>query len=278
MHKRIALTIVLASFYFNLTASIPDRPTAGQGAALGQTWISLNSTWSGLQNQAALAWQQSYWFGAHHENRFLVKELGLSSVGGIIPTSTGTFGLNVSHFGYSQFNITRAGLAFGMKLSTKFSAGVGLNVHHMQIAGDYGAKNAYTAEGGLLYMPTDKLVLGAYLFNPTRSSLDDQQSLPTLFGFGVSYLPVNNLMLVLQVDDDTENKPAVRGGVEYRALNNFAIRVGYSSGNPEGFTGGFGWNIRSIQIDLSFGYHRVLGYTPQLSVAYCFGRRNDNLP
>lgn len=278
MQKRIAVILISITIFTKANASVPDKPTGGRGAALGQTGISLNSPWSGMQNQAALAWQNNYWVGIHHENRYLVKELGLSAIAGIIPTNSGNFGINVSHFGYNQFSITRAGVAYGMKLSEKFSAGVGLNIHHMQIAGDYSNKNAYTVEGGLLYMPIEKLTIGAYIFNPTHSSLDEQQSLPSLLGLGITYLPSNKLTLVLQVDDDTENKPAIRGGVEYKALNNFSVRLGYSSGNPEGLTGGFGWLIKGIQADLSFGYHRILGYTPQLSISYQFGQKTEKLP
>ncbi|MGE0076945.1 MAG: hypothetical protein AB7S48_03705 [Bacteroidales bacterium] len=277
MHKRTVL-LILVLFYTTLKASVPDKPTGGQGTALGQTWISLNSYWSSLQNQAGLAWQSNPWIGVHHENRFLINELSLSEIGAILPTSSGNFGFNISHFGYSQFNVTRGGFLYGMKLSENFSAGVGFNYHHLQIAGDYARKNAYTVEGGILYMPTEKLVLGAYLFNPTHASLDNQQSMPSLFGFGVSYLPTSKITMVLQVDDDTERKPVVRGGFEIEALKGFALRLGYSSGNPEGITGGFGWLVKNIQVDLAFGYHQVLGYTPQLSVSYRFGRRNDKLP
>jgi opacity protein-like surface antigen len=276
MNKRIALIVTLITLHIGLKASVPDRPVAGSGAALGLTGISINSTWSTLQNQAALAWQNDYWVGIHHENRYLVKELGLSAIAGIIPTSTGTFGVNLSHFGYSQFNVTRACIAYGMKFSDKFSAGVGLNLHHLQIAGDYENKNAYTVEGGLMYMPTSKLTLGAYVFNPTRSSFDEQQSLSPILGLGISYFPSEKVMLALQVDDNTETKPAIRGGVEYSPIKNIAVRLGYSSENPQGLTGGFGWSIKQIQVDLSFGYHSVLGYTPQLSVSYCFAKQKVN--
>jgi len=275
MNKRIALITLIFTLHTGLKASVPDRPIAGSGAALGQTGIAINSSWSSMQNPAMLPWQKHYWAGIHHENRYLTQELGLSSIGAIIPTNPGTFGISISHFGYNQFNTTRAGISYGMKFSEKFSAGVGLNFHHLQIAGDYSNKNAYTVEGGLFYSPIEKITLCAYIFNPTNTSFNEQESLPSALGFGLTYIPSKKILLVLQIDDDTENKPAIRGGVEYKAINNFSIRLGYSSGNPEGLTGGFGWFIKGIQADLSFGYHRVLGYTPQLSVSYQFGKKTD---
>ena len=277
MNKRIAVITVIFTLHIGLKASVPDRPVAGSGAALGQIGIAINSPWSSMQNPAMLAWQKLYWIGIHHENRYLTQELGLSSIGATIPTNPGTFAISISHFGYNQFNTTRAGISYGMKFSEKFSAGIGLNFHHLQVAGDYSNRNAYSVEGGVLYIPAEKITLSAYIFNPTRASLNEQESMPTIFGFGFTYVPSNKLTLVLQIDDDTENKPAVRGGVEYKALNNFSVRLGYSSGNPEGLTGGFGWFIKGIQADLSFGYHRVLGYTPQLSVSYQFGKKSDKI-
>ncbi len=273
MDKRIALIVAILILHVELKASVPDRPVAGSGAALGFAGMPINSPWSVFQNQAVLAWQDNYWVGVHHENRYLVKELGLSAIAGIIPTSTGNFGVNLSHFGYSQFNVTRACIAYGMKFSDKFSAGVGLNLHHLQIAGDYENKNAYTVEGGLMYMPISKLTIGAYVFNPTRSSLDEQQSMPPILGLGVSYFASEKIMLALQIDDNTETKPAIRGGVEYSPIKSIAVRLGYSSENPQGLTVGFGWSIKQVQVDLSFGYHSVLGYTPQLSVSYCFAKQ-----
>ncbi len=276
MSGRVVTTMAILMLFSTAKASIPDKPTGGQGAAMGQAWVALNDSWAGFRNQAALAVNHNFWAGIHHENRFLTSELGLSTLGFLIPVSPGTFGIDISHFGYSQLNTTRIGLSYGMKFSEKFMAGIGLAYHRMQVAGEYKDRNAFTVEGGILYAPVEKLTLGAYIFNPTRSSFDDSQSLPPIIGAGATFRPSQKVVLTLQVDDNTESSPNVRGGLEFTATKNFCFRLGYSSGNPEGLTGGFGWMVKDINFDLSFGYHRILGYTPQLSVSYCPGSKKNS--
>lgn len=262
----LALSLLLSE---KLWASIPEKPIGGVGAGMGNVWIvSTSSKWGGLGNQAALAYNREFWVGLNHENRFLVKELGYSTLGVQLPVTPGTLGFSISHFGYSSFNTTQVGLSYGMKLSKSLAAGVGLAYHYLQVMGDYKSKSAYTVEGGIIYTPVDKLTVGAYFFNPTGSSFTETETLPPLLGIGLAYAPTNSLSLMVQVDDDTETSPSLRVGVEYFAVKQLAVRVGYSTGNLQGMTFGLGWNIKQLSVDFSMGYHSVLGFSPQLSIGY----------
>lgn len=252
------------------------RPAAGQAAALGNSSVSLAGPWCGFTNQASLAYQRQFWVGAHHENRFMITELGSSMVGFTVPVKPGTFGVDVSHFGFSDFNTSRVGLGYGMYLGKCFTAGVGLAYSRMQLPADYRSANAFTVEGGVHYMPTEKLTIGFYVFNPTSSNFDDLGDLPTLMGVGVTYSPSARVMIVVQVDDDTHRSPAVRCGLEYRVMNRTALRLGYSAASPQGITAGIGFPIQSFDIDLSLSHHQILGFTPSLSVAYLFSNKEHD--
>lgn len=254
------------------------RPVSGAAAAMGSSSFSLTGMWNGFINQASLAYQRRFWVGAHHENRFMLSELGSSMVGVVIPVKPGTFGLDVSHFGFSNFNTSRVGLGYGMYLGKRFTAGIGLAYALMQLPADYRNANAFTVEGGIHYMPTSKLTFGFYVFNPTGSTFDDFGVLPTLMGMGVTYNPSDKVMLVIQVDDDTQRSPAVRCGLEYRVMEHMALRIGYSAASPEGLTAGIGFPIHNFDIDLSLTHHQVLGFTPSISVAYLFSKREAVTP
>lgn len=266
------LCYVVAAMLLSVSGfcQIPDKPVGGSGDALGQTYIALNNSWAAIKNNAALGWDTTYWVGVHHQNRFMLSELGLSSIAARLPVRPGAFGVSLSHTGYNQFNVTRADISYGMKLSDRFVAGVGFSYHHAQLTGEYSNRNAFTVSAGLQYFISKKLLIGAFLFNPARASIDEQQTMPPLLGVALTYLPSKEVLVTLQVDDDTETPTAIRAGVEYKPIEVFALRLGYSSGNTEGLTAGIGLNLKGFWADLSVNKHSVLGYTPLLSVAYQF--------
>lgn len=254
-------------------SQVTERAVGGGGAALGQTWICLSTPWAGVQNPAALAYSRATWAGVHHENRFMLKELGVSSVNALMPVEPGTFGFSVSHFGFTGFSATHAGLGYGMYLGKQVTAGVALNLFRMQLPDEYRSANAFLVEGGVHYMPTSRLTIGAYLFNPTHSEFDNLGDIPVTLGIGLAYHPSENILLTIQVDDDTQRLPALRGGIEYRLVNKTAFRLGYSSLSPEGITAGVGFPVGSFIIDFSLSHHQTLGFTPKLSVSYVFKRK-----
>ena len=250
-----------------------NRPVLGAAAGMGNCTVSLNSNWGGFSNQASLAYQREYWIGVHHENRFMLAELGSSMLGVAIPVKPGTFGINVSHFGFTGYSISSGGLGYGMFLGKRFTAGVGFAFSRMQLPAEYRSANTFTVEGGIHYMPTSKLTFGFYVFNPTNSNFDDLSDFPMLMGLGITYFPSDRLMLVAQVDDDTQRAPTVRCGLEFRVIERTALRLGYSPASPEGITIGIGLPIKNFDVDLNLCHHQILGFTPSLSISYLFTKK-----
>lgn len=252
----------------------PEKFPGARSAGLSNSNIALNDPWSVFNNQAGLGWQRNYWAGIYHENRYFINELSSSSLGGCIPVKPGTFGVGVAHFGYSQFSQSQLGLSYGMMLSKTISAGIGLNYHMLRIAGGYGNSECITIEGGVIYQPLERIAIGAHVFNPTRSSLGSVQNLPTSFGIGLAYHPVESVLILLQGDDDTMSSPVVRTAVEYSPIKKLSFRAGMSS-NPMSLSFGLGWRAKAISVDLAFSYHRVLGYTPYISLSYTFNSKTE---
>lgn len=254
-------------------SSEPDKFPGARASGLGNSSIALTDSWSLFNNQAGLGWQRNYWAGVYHQNQYFVKELSSSSLGGCIPVKPGTFGVGISHFGYSQFSKSQFGLSYGMMLTKTIAAGIGINYHTVQIAGGYGSTECVTAEGGIIYQPLEKIAIGAHVFNPTRSTLGSDQNLSTTFGIGLAYRPVSNVLVVLQGDDNTQSSPIFRTGIEYSPVSNLSVRAGLSS-NPMMLSFGLGWRVKAICFDLAFSYHEVLGYTPYISISYTFGTKS----
>ncbi len=270
INKSCKLFLFALLFPFIAFSNEPEKFPGARSTGLSNSTIALTDPWSVFNNQAGLGWQRNYWAGVYHENRYFLNELSYSSLGGCIPVKTGTFGVGVTHFGYNQFSQSRFGLSYGMMLTKTISAGIGINYHTVRIAQGYGSSGAITAEAGIIYQPLDKIAIGAHVFNPTRSSLGSDQNLSTSFGIGLAYRPAETVLLLVQGDDNTLTSPVVRTGIEYSPIKKLCFRAGMSS-NPMSLSFGLGWRTKSISFDLAFSYHRVLGYTPYISLSYTFG-------
>ena len=270
--RLIVFALLLPTIAFS---SEPEKFPGARASGLSNSSIALTDSWSIFNNQAGLGWQRSYWAGVYHENRYFIKELNYNSLGINIPIKTGTFGVGITHFGYSQFSQSRFGLSYGMMLSKTIAVGVGLNYHTVQLTGEYGGANCITAEGGVIYQPLEKIIIGAHVFNPSHSSLGNSQDLPAMVGVGIAYRPVESVLILAQGDDNTLTSPIVRTGIEYSPIKRLSFRAGLSS-NPMSLSFGLGWVAKAISFDLAFSYHRVLGYSPYISLSYTFDKKQQN--
>jgi hypothetical protein len=263
--------VVLLLFTFNIAkAGLPEEKPGSRAAGLAYSTVSLTDGWALFHNQGGIGFYESIWIGAHHENRFLTPELSFSAIGALLPVKYGTFGLSIKRLGFSQFNQTKIGLAYGMKLAPNFSAGVQLNAHYVYFAGVYGSTAAITAEGGFIYSPNDRLNIGFHILNPTRTILVEKERIPTLFNLGLSYQLSEMVVVTSGVEKNIDTKFDFKAGVEFEPIKNLAFRTGVSS-NPSLLSFGLGYKVNAFQMDFAFSRHEMLGYTPHFSVSYIFG-------
>jgi hypothetical protein len=179
--------------------------------------------------------------------------------------------------GFSQFNQTKAGLAFGMKLLPTLSAGVQLNVHHVYIAGEYGSTSTFTAEGGILYNPSPNLSIGLHILNPTRSKIQEDERIPTIFNLGLAHKLGEMVLITTGIEKNLDSGHSFKAGIEFIPIDKLSFRTGLAS-NPSLICFGIGYQFGPIQMDMAFTRHEYMGYTPHFTVAYIFGQRKKNLP
>lgn len=252
--------------------SYPEEQPGSRSASLGYAVTGIADSWGLFYNQAALGYAENAWVGLHHENRFLSPDLSFSALGGIIPVKPGALGVSIKRLGFSQYNQTQAGIAYGMKLANSFSAGIQINAHHVYIAGEYGSTTAFSAEMGILYSPNQNLSIGLHVFNPTRSKIYAEERMPTVINLGVSYRLSDMVIVVAGVENNVDNKSTFKGGIEFVPIKNLYFRTGMAS-QPSLLSFGLGYSFSSFTVDLAFTRHEYLGYTPHLSLSYTFGHR-----
>ena len=262
-------------FVFNCVYAAGDHViTGGRAAALGYTCVTQSDEWSVFNNQAGLAWCKRFSAGIYFENRFFLEDLSGKAVALTLPAGKGAFGISFFQFGFSLYSELNAGIAYGMHLTKRFSAGVKVDYLHLHVADGFKDNNAFSCETGLQFRASDHLWLGLHIANPVpvKFSPGASDRLPTLMRFGISWRISEGLHCDAEVEKDLIVKPSWKAGIEYRPVKSFSIRLGFLT-NPATFTFGFGSVVGNLQFDLASSYNLILGYSPQASVVYYFGKR-----
>jgi hypothetical protein len=225
-----------------------------------------NGFWSSFHNQASLAYNNSFSFGINYENRFNIRELGTRSAGITIPVGETSLGAVYSHFGYTDFRREMAGLACGLKLSDKVSAGVQVDYYSERTSGEYDNNQSVTCEAGLLVIPSENIRIGIHLFNPVPNSIR-KNYLPTRLRVGAG-TNLNNLLFTgIEAEMSSGSKLIIRTGFEYEAAKKLWIRGGFSTNNNS-FSFGLGYLVKIAKIDLGFVTHEKLGVSSSVSLVF----------
>ena|GEM_PF-143403 len=240
-----------------------------RSAGLAGSSATFGDEWSVLNNQAGMAFVPSTNAGVFYESRFVMKELGDKGFSLTQPIGAGALGLSYRSFGYSLFSDSRAGLAYAIRLDERLAIGVQANYHRVRIAEGYGTSQTVTVEGGLIYKMTKNLTLATHLFNPARASLAEynDERIPSILKAGAAYRFSEKVQLIGELRKPSDRKPSISGGLEYNVVEDFSLRIGMGS-NPGISSFGFGWQIKSLRIDAATSYHAILGFTPQVSIAF----------
>ena len=251
----------------------------GKSAGMGKTSVAVADVWSVSNNQAGLAFLKDAQIGIYYNNRFTTANTGFQTIAMAVPTKkSGTFGINVSYFGFSGYNESKIAFAYGKKLGEKFAVGIKANYLNTRLSDEYGNTGTVIGEIGLMGEPTKNLFVGADLYNISRAMLvkddvDDNVNvkveIPTVLRLGLGYKFNDNVFAAAEVEKDLTNKPIFKAGLDYKVVEKFYLRAGLST-YPTSSTFGIAYKTESLNIDLSFATHQTLGMTPHISISYIF--------
>ena len=264
---KISVSVLLIFFSLTTFGGDPYRPSAGAGeAGTGYVCIMKSGFWSSFHNQATLAYNNSFSLGFNYEDRFSISELGTRSAGIIIPTGKASLGAVYSHFGYADFKRDMTGLACGMKLSGKISAGLQVDYFSERTSGEYSKYQSVTCEVGLILTPSESTRIGIHIFNPVPNSLR-KSFLPTSIRVGAGTYLNKSLFAGVESEMSTGSKLIIRTGFEYEAAKKLWLRGGFSTDNNS-FSFGLGWLVKIAQMDIGFVTHDKLGVTSSVSLIF----------
>jgi len=245
----------------------------GRAAALGRASVAIPGVWSVFTNQAGLIWEQGWQAGLFAENRFLMKELCYEAVALNWSGRPGAFGLSISYHGFQLYNEFKAGITYARKFGKRFSTGVQINYLKIQIAEGYGSKGAISCEIGMMYKPDRSWTIGIQICNPIPVNLSGppDERLPILFRLGAGYNIAGKVLILVEGEKEVEHPVGLKSGLEVRLTRSVSGRVGILT-DPFMVTGGMGFSIGRLVVDIATGYHMTLGFSPSISIGYYFGK------
>ncbi len=256
------LFILLSLISFSQNYDAKSTSLAGIG-------LTENSVWSNFTNQAGLAEINKLTVGVGIENSFGLKELSTRAAVFALPVNSGVFGVNIAYTGFELYNKSKIGLAFAKKLSNSFN--IGVQIDYLQIYADESTnnKNTLTFEIGAQRKLMQKLTLGAHIFNPIETKLNEIENIPSIFKLGLLYNANQKVSVFAEGELEGEQETKLKIGIEYKIINQMQLRTGFST-NPAQNTFGIGYSQNNVQFDIAIKRHQILGYSPQFSVSSSF--------
>jgi len=248
--------------------AVENLRAGARSLALSHASVSFSDPWAAFHNQAGLAGLPGVAAGAFIESKFGIDELSLAAGTFTLQYGEGNFAISLYRFGKGTFYEDKIGVAYARKLSGKWKAGIQLDYFSMLFPENERATGFATFEGGLLYLPSERLHLGVHIFNPVTEGIRwpaGKDKMPVVLRTGCHFNLNKILLLAVEAEKDNLHPPLYKTGIEFMPLENFFIRMGFS-GKPAKYTAGIGYITGMISADIGFSYHGNLGMTPSVAI------------
>lgn len=252
-----------------LTSQAANEIIGARASAMGNTSVGSTDFWSIQNNQAGMALQNYLSAGIYYQNRFLLNELSTKSGAIVAPTKFGVLGLSFNQFGYNLYNENKFGLAYARAFSDRLRIGIQLDYQSTNVAEGYTSASFVTFELGIQSNITEKLCVGAYIYNPIRMEITAYPGdlAPMIMRLGLAYQFTTEFRGMVDVEKDFETNASVRLGLEYVIQHKFFIRTGLST-NPGLFSMGVGIQLGRLQFDIAASTHQTLGISSQIGLTF----------
>lgn len=271
-------TLLSGIILFNVLlsqAQVLRRPLAATYTGMGAYSINHADVFSFTANQASLAQLKNSAAGVYGERRFLLSELNNYTATIGLTTNSGNFGVKANYSGFSDYNETQLGLAYGRKMGNKVDIGAQINYQSIRI-NSYGNASAVSFELGTILHLTDKLHAGLHATNPVGGKFgkDQQEKLSSVYSFGIGYEASDKFLVSTEIQKEEDQPVNVNAGFQYIFIPQLLVRAGMSSATSAAWLG-LGLTIKSFRLDVTTSYHPQLGITPGVLMLFNFNRKQN---
>jgi hypothetical protein len=272
--KTVLLTLLIFTGFVS-DAQVLRRPVAASYISTTAYSLLHADVFSFTSNPASLSQLKSAAIGVYGERRFMVNELSDYTIAIGLPTSSGNFGGEFLYNGFSDYNETEGGLAYGRKLGPKMDIGAQFNYQGIRITG-YDPVSTISCELGMILHVTDRFHTGILISNPIGGNFghDLGERLPFVYSVGFGYDASDKFFLSMAIGKEESQPVNVLAGFQYKFHPKLSARAGISSGTSSGWLG-MGILFSSCRLDLITGYHPQLGITPGFLLIFSLKSKNE---
>jgi len=265
------LTIVMMFLFSTLLSNGQEvvQPVS-RYQSLAESSVALSDCWSVFGNQAGLAAVNHMEIGGSFQNRFLLKELSTRAGVFVFPVQSSVFALSLYQFGEVPFRQEKFGIAYSRYLFPRLRFGFQFNYYRLFLSEDNRSVGSSGFEIGMQYLAAPKLVWGIHITNPYQTGIKthfENYDYPSIIKWGAMFQVSPEFWMTSEVENDLDGHLIVRSGLEYAVLNKLFLRTGIS-GKPYQLTGGVGFQVKKLNVNMAVSYNQHLGNSPSVSIQY----------
>jgi hypothetical protein len=255
-----------------LAAQTVRQPLSSLYPAIGAYSKNIADPFSMIINPAAIANIKTAGAGVYGERRFLLDALNQYTTVGGFKTSSGNFGLQADYFGYTNYNETQLGLAYGRSLGTKVDVGVKFNYYNLRIPA-YSSASTFHFEAGVLMHLSEKLHAGFSVFNPIGGELNKEtkEKIASVYRGGFGYEASEKFFITAEIIKEENKNVGVNAAFQYALIQQLLVRGGMNTLNEQPFIG-VGLKMGQLRLDVATNYHPQLGISPAVMLLYHFSK------
>ena len=237
--------------------------------AIGNATSTISSIWSGWHNPAGISGQQQVAAGISYR---AIQDIGSFNTAGFaiaLPIKVGAFGLGISRFGDALFNEQQLSLSYGNKFGIT-DLGIRLAYHQYHFEG-FGNKGVPIVSFGGITTIHKEFLIGASIQNIHQAKISNfqEERIPTIMQLGVSYRPLENIAIHVDLEKDIEFQASVLVGISYVLVDNFMVKSGFNTNPLRQFFGlCFYPNNRKGIFSYTTSHQKFFGLSHQVSIQY----------
>ncbi|RZK44108.1 MAG: hypothetical protein EOO90_00155 [Pedobacter sp.] len=237
----------------------------GRLTAMGATGAAVKDLWGVAANPANIVGHPTPSLQITYQLNAISKDLSTQALAFVFPINKQAIGIHTQRYGMAEYQSNSIALILAKEFGPKLSLGIRGTYHQLRISG-YGSTTAASIDVGIAYQLSDRVMLGYFLNNPSRSDYiaNSAISIPTVGHLGISLQASDKLLLSGRI-----NKENFALGFDYQLVSIFSIRSGISL-SPLTHYFGIGLVHNKFIVDLTYLKNSQFTHTPQLSFGYAF--------
>lgn len=169
-------------------------------------------------------------------------------------------------FGFSLYRENVITVSAAPAIANDIVLGAGINVYHVSIE-RYGTELNIGIDIGMIAVLSENISIGASLQNLNRPKIgNEENSIPQTILSGISFSPLSNASIDIDVMKDIHYPLSYRIGLEFSPLEKCTVRGGFHEDDSRLF-GGIGFSISIFQFDYGISTHTELGLTHSIGIS-----------